>query len=94
MSYGIKFSKRAEEQLEKAVTYYGQEGIELAADLLYAVSNILHLIALNPELYPEKRPPLREAVLKRFPLLLVYQIRSQYILVVSLFDYRQHRDKK
>lgn len=86
----IELLAAAESELEEAIEYYNQQseglGLEFAAEVKRTLERILQ--------YPEAWAPLskrtRRCRTKRFPYGVIYQIRSDKILVVAIMHL--HRD--
>lgn len=93
--YSIIVLDEARLEREKASNRYNEQEEGLWSVFSDQLISTLKLIELFPLLYPQKRPPMREALLNQFPFLIVYQIKSQdTILIHSIFHIKQHPDKK
>lgn len=60
MSYELRFSPQATEELEDAVEWYENHGEGLGAQLSKAVEDKIRLIERYPERYPKRRGSFRE----------------------------------
>ncbi|WP_257984540.1 hypothetical protein [Psychroflexus sp. MES1-P1E] len=49
---------------------------------------------MNPKHFPQKRKPYREAFIKCFPFLLIYEITKGKVIVYSVFNTWQNPEKK
>ena len=90
----IIFSKQAENSLNDAFSFYESKQPDLGYNFIVAVENCLEKIISNPRLYPCKKFDFREALLKDYPFLVIYQIRGNSIRVLDVFHTSQHPDKK
>ena len=86
----IDFLDAAKSEFEDAVDYYDEQrfglGLEFEEELEQALERIDH--------YPEAWSPLssrvRRCVLNRFPYSVIYEIRSEIIIIVAI----QHHHKE
>jgi len=93
--YSIIVLDDARLEREQAKERYDEQEEGLWLVFSDQLTSTLKLIELFPLLYPEKRHPLREALLNQFPFLIIYQIKSQdTILIHSIFHIKQHPNKK
>lgn len=93
--YSVIVIDNARLEWEKARKRYDEQEEGLWSLFSDQLTSTLKVIELFPLLYPQKRPPLREALLNQFPFLIIYQIKSQdTILIHSIFHIKQHPNKK
>lgn len=86
----IDFLDAAKSELDDAIDYYDEQrfglGLEFEEELEQALERIDH--------YPEAWSPLssrvRRCVLNRFPYSVIYEIRSEIIIIVAI----QHHHKE
>lgn len=89
---GVEVLAAAEEELLEAVTYYNEQseglGFELAAEVLRAIERIIR--------YPLAWAPLSERTRRcrtnRFPFGVLYQVRKDHILIVSIMHMKRQPD--
>jgi hypothetical protein len=85
----IQLHRQAEEELFQAVRWYDDQVSGLGDDLLIEVEHWLDVIPDTPltwPLWPGARkldPPVRRAVLKRFPFAIAYQALEDRLLVLA-----------
>ena len=88
----VKFSKRAERQLDNILGYLeAQFGNRTAEKAVRIVQNFEQRVAHSPELYPvfDTLTQTRRAVLKK-RMLAFYQLREDYILITAFMTTYQN----
>ncbi|NLJ00848.1 MAG: type II toxin-antitoxin system RelE/ParE family toxin [Bacteroidales bacterium] len=94
MVYRLIIKPRAENDLAEAITWYESRKSGLGKLFLDQVEKYLNYIRRNPFQYPSKRRPYREAFIKMFPYLIIYEVVENEVIVYSVFNtYRDPRDK-
>ncbi len=82
----------AEADLSDAVSYYNEQseglGYEFAAEIKQTLGRILQF----PDAWQSLSLRTRRCRTKRFPYGVVYQLRSDVVLVVAIMHLRQHPD--
>lgn len=78
----------------EAYLYYEEKRIGLGEEFLEHLDTYFDRIITNPEHFPKKRKPYREAFLKRFPFLIIYEITKEKVIVYSVFNTWQNPKKK
>lgn len=86
MKYSIEIKDGANIETMKAYLYYEDKRIGLGEDFLEHLDSYFDRIQNNPEHFPQKRKPYREAFIKRFPFLIIYEIKDNNIVVYSVFN--------
>lgn len=81
-------------QLEESCLFYENRKKGLGFEFEQEIAEVLEIIEKNPLLFPLKFSDLREAVVKRFPFVIVYEIFEKQIIIVSIFHTKQHPAKK
>ncbi|TRW24829.1 type II toxin-antitoxin system RelE/ParE family toxin [Flavobacterium zepuense] len=51
-------------------------------------------IITNPYLFPVKRRPLRECVLKKFPFIIIYDIHEENVIIHAVFNTSKNPGQK
>ena len=87
-----RFLSPALRELTKAAEYYEAEQRGLGADFLREVETAIARILRNPEAWMRLSPNTCRCRTHRFPFGIIYQIRGDMILVVSVMDLRRHPD--
>ncbi|HUH74292.1 MAG TPA: hypothetical protein VLZ75_07775 [Chitinophagales bacterium] len=65
-------------------------GFEFEEEVFVLIERIIN----NPLLFPVKFAHIHEAVMKRFPFVINYEIYEKQIIVLAVFHTKQHPDKK
>lgn len=94
MAHEIEIKEEAYLEIMAAYTYYEEKHKGLGEDFLEHLSGYFDTIATYPEHFPKKREPYREAFIKRFPYLIIYEVAAGKIIVYSVFNTWQDTDKK
>jgi plasmid stabilization system protein ParE len=82
----------AEADLADAVAYYNDQSEGLGYELAAEVKQTLARIVQFPDAWHPLSPRTRRSRTKRFPYGVVYQVRSDLVLVVAIMHLRQHPD--
>ncbi|MEO8867958.1 MAG: type II toxin-antitoxin system RelE/ParE family toxin [Bacteroidia bacterium] len=78
--------EQAQQELEATILYYEGKRKNLGVEFLEETEFIFNLITDAPELFSLKYKNTREALLKRFPYIIVYEIEQNSIVVYSIFN--------
>jgi plasmid stabilization system protein ParE len=88
----IEILSAAEDELADAISYYNEQseglGYEFAAEIDQTFARILQF----PDAWFPLSPRTRRCRAKRFPYGVIYQVRSDIILVVAIMHMRRHPD--
>ena len=94
MEYEIEIKNEANLEAINAYLYYEDKRIGLGEEFLAHLDSYFDRIRTYPEHFPQKRKPYREAFIKRFPFLIVYEITGNKVIVYSVFNTWQNAKKK
>ena len=83
--YRIIISEKAEAEYNTSYWYYEKKKSGLGASYEHETDKLLKTIKENPLLFQRKYKQYREALLKKFPYFIVYEIISDAIVVHSFF---------
>jgi plasmid stabilization system protein ParE len=83
--YKINYSELAEAEFIETYNYYEKQSTGLGEQLISETETIIAAISKNPYLYQRKHKHYREAVLKKFPFFLVYEIHGNAVIINSIF---------
>ena len=81
-------------ELEEACLFYNTKVFGLGLEFEEEVFILLEFIKQNPLLFPIKFAHIHEAVLKRFPFVINYEIYGKQIIVSAIFHVKQNPTKK
>jgi toxin ParE1/3/4 len=84
-----RFSSAALEELRQAILYYEDRENGLGATFLDEIEATLNRILQHPEAWHPLSSRTRRCRTHRFPFGLIYQIRTNEILVISVMDLRR-----
>lgn len=92
MSCKILFSSMAAKEIQESFDWYEDRGQGLGHKLIDIIDNTIELILLNPEGFLIKKEPFREASLKKFPYIIVYEYvkEKQVVYLLHIFHTSRH----
>ena len=94
MAYILEIKHEAYLEIIKAYLYYEEKRTGLGEKFLEHLDVYFDRITTNPKHFPKKRKPYREAFIKRFPFLVIYEVSKNKVIVYSVFNTWQNPDKK
>jgi len=94
MAYILEIKHEANLEIIKAYLYYEEKRTGLGEEFLEHLDVYFDRITTNPKHFPKKRKPYREAFIKRFPFLVIYEVSKNKVIVYSVFNTWQNPDKK
>jgi addiction module RelE/StbE family toxin len=86
MQLGLLIKEEALEDIQKAFDYYNEKSPKLGNRFLDTLDYYFERISKFPEHYQIRRKPYREAFIKDFPFLIIYEIEDQLIIVYAVFN--------
>ena len=92
--YHIVIAEKAEAEYNAAYWYYEERQIGLGVSFEQQAEQLLKTIKRNPLLFQRKFKQYREALLRRFPYFIVYEIINNNIIVHSFFHTSRNPKKK
>ncbi len=88
------YLQRAREEFKEAVIWYEEREAGLGADLEKEVLEKVELITKHPIRYRISKAYYREAVIKRFPYLIIYRYNKSKKLITILSIFQTSRNPK
>ena len=88
----VRFLETAKAEFWEAAAYYENEQEGLGREFAREVSKALDRIVDHPNAWRPLSPRTRQCRTHRFPYALIYQVRSDYVLVVAIMHL--HREPK
>ncbi len=81
-------------ELEDACLFYNDKVSGLGFEFEEEVVTLLELIKDNPLIFPIKFANIHEAVMKRFPFVINYEVFGKQIIVSAIFHVKKNPEKK
>jgi len=94
VKYTLIIKEEALDDIQEAYDYYEANKTGLGERFLDTLEGYLEQIQKYPEHYQIKRIPYREAFLKEFPYLIIYERAQQEIIVYAIFNTWRNPKKK
>jgi len=94
LKYELIIRNEAELEITEASIYYETRQVGLGKRFLAHLQVYLDRIQTYPEHFSIKRKPYREAFIKKFPYLIIYEITKGKVIVYSVFNIWQNPEKK
>ena len=94
MSFKLIIKDGAQLEIIEAFLYYEEKQEGLGESFLDHLDSYFKWIKDYPFHFSEKRKPYREAVIKRFPYLIIYEVFENEVIVYSVFNTWQNPSKK
>jgi len=94
VKYELIIRGEAELEIIEATKYYETKQTGLGKRFLTHLQTYLDRIQSYPEHFYIKRNPFREAFMKKFPYLIIYELTENTVIVFSVFNTWQSPQKK
>ncbi len=94
MKYDLVIKDFANQEIIQVYLYYEEKRIGLGEEFLKHLDSYFNRIQNHPKHFPQKHKPYREAFIKRFPFLIIYEIEKTKIIVYAVFNTWQNPKKK
>ena len=92
--YKIKFYTEANEEVEISLLHYKEVSAEVAKNFLNNVESSIELIKNNPLAFQKRYKNKREVPVQSFPFVIIYEIKKNFIDVLSVYHTKRNPDKK
>ena len=86
MKYTLEIKEEAVIDIQKAYGYYEENKQGLGERFLETLEYYLERVEKYPLHYQIKRKPYREAFIKNFPYLIIYEIVDKNVIVYAVFN--------
>ncbi len=93
-SFALEFKTEAKDEVVEAAQWYKAQSAGLDNRFLQYLEDVIHIIQHNPHTYKKIYKDFRQAALKKFPYVVVYEIEEDVITVYSVFHAKQNPRKK
>jgi plasmid stabilization system protein ParE len=87
-------SIQAENELEDALYFYDLISTKIGDNFLNQINSCIESFLLNPETYKLEFDVYRQAVVKKFPFVIVYTKIDSTILISAIFHTSRNPNKK
>ncbi|MFN3758960.1 MAG: type II toxin-antitoxin system RelE/ParE family toxin [Algoriphagus aquaeductus] len=94
MPFDLEILEEAKFEIEEAFYFYESKQIGLGVYFLEKLHERFYSISTNPLNYGVKRSPFREALLSKFPHLVIFEVFDEKIFVYSVFHTSRNPMKK
>ncbi len=94
MIYELVVTRKAKEEIADGYIYYVTVKTGLGEKFLEQLDTYFNRIATTHQQFPQKRKQYREAFIKNFPFLIIFEIRNNSIIVYSVFNTWKNPEKK
>ncbi|MBK5213124.1 MAG: type II toxin-antitoxin system RelE/ParE family toxin [Flavobacteriaceae bacterium] len=94
MIYKIVVLNIAEKQLDEALGFYESRKKGLGNSFLYEINSVYNHLLKTPFIYRENDHGYREAVVKKFLFLIIYEIKEDTIYISSFFHTSRNPSQK
>lgn len=95
MNFNLIISDSAEVEVIEAFIWYEDKKIGLGEKFFEELDILFEYIISNPFLFPVKRKKIyHEAVLKKFPFVVIYVIDEMDVVILSVFKTPQNPENK
>jgi plasmid stabilization system protein ParE len=85
MPYSVSLKPGAESDAEQAYNWYEEQRTRLGEEFLSELENIYAKLETLPTAYGKLTRIYRRASLKRFPYIVIFEIRRQEVIVYAVF---------
>lgn len=85
MTFNLELHELAEEELWEAVDYYDENRHRLGREFARELQTVMKNVREHPARFPKVKNELRKAVLNRFPYIIIFEIQSDTVFVLSIF---------
>lgn len=94
MAFKLEITILAEEEYSSAFHYYEEKQSGLGDKFEKEADGLMDKLKVNPYLFQRKYKHYREAVFKRFPYFIVYEIIDNSVIVHSFFHASRNPKRK
>lgn len=94
MKRSLIILETAKDDLREAAIYYNEQRQGLGLELLNEWDQALVRIQRAPEGFEKKRKHFRQAMLERFPYLIIFEVEPTEIIIYSFINVRRHPKKR
>jgi len=90
MKYDLIIKEEANEDVISAFLWYEEQQEGLGDKFLLCLDEYCSVITENPYIFQAKYNTLRQAILKRFPYVIIYEVEENALVVYAVFHTSRH----
>ncbi|MBC9795442.1 type II toxin-antitoxin system RelE/ParE family toxin [Sinomicrobium weinanense] len=94
MACKLLIKPRAEYDMAEAISWYESKSPGLGQKFIDQVEKYVKEIQQNPEHYQIRRKPYREAYIRSFPFVIIYEVLADTVVVYSVFNTYRNPQRK
>lgn len=94
MSYHLEIKEEARMDILHASAWYADKGSGLNVKFISKIELLITSIIRNPKTYKKVYKTFRQASLRKFPYVLLFEHTGENVIVYSVFHTSQHPAKK
>ncbi len=94
MIYSVKIKEEARHDILQATLWYSDKAINLHLKFINQLEVTLKSIRNNPKAYKKVYKTFRQAALKKFPYVVLYEFDLESVIVFSVFHSKMNPHKK
>ena len=94
MRYALEIHPKAENETVDAYNWYEDQYNGLGEMFLSDLESVYKKIELNPDFFSKAGKGFRQAVLKKFPYVVVYEIKRTRVVVYAVFHTSRNPKQK
>jgi plasmid stabilization system protein ParE len=92
--YNLVIKEEAELEIDSAYNYYESEQENLGERFLDSLDNCFNSITTQPKIFQKVYKKQRQAIVRTFPYVIMYQIFDNEVIVFAVFNTNQDPSKK
>lgn len=85
MALTVELHETAEVELWEAIDWYDEQREDLGKEFARELERVVKVISSTPERFPIVFGQARKVVLKRFPYIIIFEVRDQLIIILAIF---------
>lgn len=94
MSYNLEIKVEAKNEIVETAHYYSQKVKGLEVRFIEQLEIVVDIILNNPKTCKRIYKDFRQAALKKFPYVVLYEFEENTVIIYSVFHTSQNPDKK
>jgi plasmid stabilization system protein ParE len=90
MAYPVELHEAATAEFWEAIDWYDEQQDQLGKQFARELERVVKGISEGPQRFPIVVDDVRKAVLRRFPYLVFFELRSETIFILAIFHTSRH----